>query len=222
MQTQLTSLDLKTDTNLTTLAGLQTSIDAQLLLAGSSLQTLTTDQNAIKTQLDSIQTQANQNTTATTQLQTQMDLLKIQNQALTDLAIAIEPKNLIYKDSLGNLDLLGGKLEASEITAGILSIKVVDQTKPTIGQAVIIKVSKDENNDGIDDITGSDGKSVQVQTRAVEAGSKVFTSFVKNPGSSSWVEKTKDSQEDYNGFEIKLQEPVKENVSVDWWIVQVK
>ncbi|MEI7750051.1 MAG: hypothetical protein WCJ25_03530, partial [Candidatus Moraniibacteriota bacterium] len=98
------------------------------------------------------------------------------------------------------------------VETGGLVITVVDPTAATIGKATLSKAG-----------SGSDGKNVQVSTKAVTAGSKIFTSFENNPGSSSWVEKIKDSDTgDYVGFKILLDQPTSEDIDVDWWIVEGK
>ncbi|MDD5397309.1 MAG: hypothetical protein PHW24_04650, partial [Candidatus Moranbacteria bacterium] len=173
--------------------------------------------------LATMQTQISDSVNTASKLQMQIDLIRQENQALIDLVGVLNVKSLIYKDSLGNLDLLDGKLAASEIETGVLTIKVVDSNKPTIGQATIRKMMVDANNDGVDDLTGTDGKTVEIKTGAVTADSKVFTSFVKNPGSFNWVEKVVDKTTgEFTGFKIFVETPVKEDVSADWWIVESK
>ena len=199
---QISTLKLKTDTNITTLLQLQTSVDENLLTINNKFAT-------IDTQLASSASELADSKTITTKLQTQIDELKLQNQkyeAFDSLIANISNiDNLIFKDSLGNLDLLGGKLTASEIEAGVLTIKVVDLASPTIGTGVI-KAGE---------------SSVIVSTKAVGATSKIFTSFEKNPGSSNWVEKVTDpATGQYVGFKILVANQTAEDVLVDWWIVQ--
>ncbi len=234
---QISALNLKTDTDISSLSGLQTSVDSNLLIINGKFTTLDAQITAQATTMFGMQAQIADEKNITDQLQTQINLIKEQNKTIGDFIAILDPTKIIYKDSLGNLDLLDGKLEAAEVETGILTIKIVDVNKPSIGQAIIcpklLEVDKnnkctvaqtDENNDGFDDNTKnpiSDGKSVEIKTRAVSGDSKIFTSFVKNPGSSSWVEKTMESGlDDYTGFKIIVDQSVNEGVNVDWWIVQ--
>jgi hypothetical protein len=216
INTHLATLDLKTDTNVKTVADLQTSVDSQLLVVGASINTINTDQEAINAKLvtldsnfNSLQTKLVDSKKITDDLQKQIDELKLQNQKYTAfdglIANISNIDNLIFKDSLGSLNLLNGKLTASEVETGVLTIKVVDLASPTIGTGVI-KAGE---------------SSVIVSTKAVGATSKIFTSFEKNPGSSNWVEKVTDpATGQYVGFKILVANPTAEDVLVDWWIVQ--
>jgi hypothetical protein len=222
-QTQIEGINLKTDNSVTTVNGLKNSIDEQLIIANNKFAATDTLILDLDKNVSALNVKTDANATRIDELQAQMDLILQQNQALTDLATALDVKSLIYKDSIGNLDLLDGKLVASEVETGILTINVVDPTKSTIGQATIKKVTIDADKDGIDDVTGSDGKTVEVKTGAVGSDSKVFTSFVKNPGSFNWVEKTADKDTgEFTGFKIYVEQPVKDDVSADWWIVESK
>ncbi|MEI7890712.1 MAG: hypothetical protein WCI36_01965, partial [bacterium] len=190
-------------------ANAATSLDAQL----KSQQTI----------FDSLQAQITESVAIAAKLRTDLNLINDQNKTLVDFVAALNVNSLIYKDALGNLDLAGGKFAASEVETGVLKIKIIDATKPTIGQAVISKVSIDTNSDGIDDFTGLDGKYVQIKTGAVTQDAKIFTSFVKNPGSASWVEKTTDAVTgQFDGFKIMVDQAVKDDAGVDWWLVESK
>ena len=220
---RIDTLNLETNQGVTTLGGLQASIDSNLSIINSRFVALDTQITDAKTITD--------------QLQAQIDLIKEQNKTISDFIAILDPTKLIYKDSLGNLNLLDGKLQAAEVETGVLTIKIADATKPSIGQAIICPkllevdannkctiTQVDADNNGFDDNTGkpvSDGKSVEIKTGAVNSESKIFTSFVKNPGSSSWVEKTTEiNNSNYVGFKIIVEQSVSEDVNVDWWIVQ--
>jgi hypothetical protein len=142
-------------------------------------------------------------------LEEQISAINDQNQSVIDFALALNMDSLIYKDAEGNLDLGKGKLEADGIVAGAMTVKVVDEEKPTIGSNYI--EPKDENNDGI---------SYLVRTKAISDNSVVLTNFQANPNAYSWVEKVKDDDGDYIGFKIILSAEIQSRVYFDWWIVE--
>jgi hypothetical protein len=102
---------------------------------------------------------------------------------------------------------------------------VVDPEAPTIGTASILPILFDEDHDGKDDETGSDGKSIDVMTKAMipmVKGSRIFTSFKNNPGAFSWVEKIRNGDGEYVGFKIRLSDEVTEETKLEWWLVEQK
>ena len=138
-----------------------------------------------------------------------MELLKTQNQAVIDFATALNMDALIYKDTLGNLDLGDGQLEAGGVVAGAFTVKVTDAKKKTIGSNYI-EVANDTN----------DGQSFFVKTTAVTDSCVILTNFQANPNAYSWVEKIKDENGKYIGFKIHLSQPTTQRIYFDWWIVE--
>ena len=138
-------------------------------------------------------------------MQAQIDELKLQNQkyvAFNDLIAAIGTKNLIFADSLGNLDLLNGTLTASGVETGVLTIKVVDKDSPTIGEGAIKAADS----------------AVTIKTKAVSGDSKIFVTINSKLTAQTtlMVTETKVGE----SFTVELIEPAKENVKFNWWIVQ--
>lgn len=243
--THLADLDLKTSDNISTLAGLQVSVDDQLIVVGNSLNALnakniTTDaklsahdvyfvtEESHLTALDTLTAQMtldiNSQATRTALLESTVATLTAQVTALTDFYATFDLGHLIAQDLDGNVTLTG-KLKAKILETGGLTIEVVDPLAPTIGTATITPVVTDADADGTDDVTGSDGKTVQVSTRAMipmVKGSRIFTSFKGNPNAFSWIEKTVDTSGDYIGFKIRLSAPVTSDVKVDWWLIEQK
>ena len=158
-------------------------------------------------ELANLQTQLADQVIITNKLQAQIDELKLQNQkyAAFDSLIAniSNIDNLIFKDSLGNLDLLGGKLTASEIEAGVLTIKVVDLASPTIGTGVI-KAGE---------------SSVIISTKAVGADSKIFVTVSK---SSKAVPIKTGLIIPGESFVVEMNDPLLDELEFNWWIVQEK
>ena len=126
---------------------------------------------------------------------------------------------------------MDGKLEAGEIVAGIMTVKVIDENAPTIGDATIYPKAVDIDNDGKDDYTGKsmddkevqnrDGKSISVKTKAVSETAKIFINFENNPEAFNWTEKEK-IDGNYAGFKIMLDKEVSAPVKANWWIVETE
>jgi hypothetical protein len=150
-------------------------------------------------------------------LQEQMDLIKQQNQTILDFALALDIEKLIYKDESGNLDLKTGKLITAEVVAGAFTVKVTDENNKTIGESKIKAITKDEDNDGRDDETGSDGKSVVVKTGAVGEGSKIYVTPV---GSTKNQVLYVDDIKEGESFVIRVDNVVDQDVECNWWIVK--
>ncbi len=175
------------------------NLNAQLAGITNNQDTITKNQNAIISQAIA------DTKLITDQLQAQIDELKLQNQkyvAFNDLIAAIGTKNLIFADSLGNLDLLNGTLTASGVETGVLTIKVVDKDSPTIGEGAIKAADS----------------AVTIKTKAVSGDSKIFVTINSKLTAQTtlMVTETKVGE----SFTVELIEPAKENVKFNWWIVQ--
>jgi len=258
-QSQIISINLRTDQNVTTLTDLQASVDTQLDVVGTKLNTLIA-QNATydtyfandNTRLTDHEVHLSTLDTLTDQLQldinaqvSRITLLETQMQSLVDFYTAFDMSSILTKnvsgdidltvDATGNRVLLGGKLKAITLETGGLTIEVYDPLAPTIGTAEVLPVAVDVDADGNDDYTGlpmtdpiviaRDGMSVAVLTQAMIPminGSRIFTTWKNNPAGFSWVEKTKDAQNDFVGFTIKLSVPVTTPTKVDWLLIEQK
>lgn len=128
-----------------------------------------------------------------------------------------ERLNIDYKKVFKPNDVLNSK----EVAISTLAIRNKSKERKVIGEEKIYPVLVDENEDGVDDENGADGKGVVILTDAVTDSCKIFLSFEGNPGSTSWVEKTKDPDSGrFNGFIIRLGAPVADFTKVSWWIVE--
>ncbi|MEI8096489.1 MAG: hypothetical protein WCG73_00060, partial [Candidatus Moraniibacteriota bacterium] len=251
-QSQISAISLKTDTNVTSITGLQASVDTQLTVIGSTLTNQATINNQQATRITAQETKTTALEALAGQLRTDVNtqtsritLLETQMKSLVDFYTAFDLGSLIAKDVSGNIDLtvdklgnpvlLGGKLKATILETGGLTIEVIDPLAPTIGTEVIYPVAVDVDADGNDDYTGlpmtdpsvmvRDGKFVQVMTKAMVPmthGSRIFTTFKDNPNGFSWIEKTQDVVKDYVGFKIHLSAPVTAPTKVDWLLVEQK
>lgn len=156
-------------------------------------------------------------------LQNSMELLSGQVKALTeqnsgiiDFALAIDYKNLIYKNKSGNLDLEDGKLKAQEISVNELSVKN-DGKNRAVGQGNISPMKQDGNLDGFDDSTLSDGKSVKIETGLVAENSHIFVTPRSGTAFSGTLTVTETRTGEY--FKVSVPEPVSEDIPFDWLVV---
>jgi hypothetical protein len=209
--------------------------DASIATLTNNYQLLTANSQQLAAHYTNLALDVNTVASKTTLLETQMQTLADQVTSLSEFYSTFDLGKLIARDASGNLDLtvdaqglpvlLGGKLKATLLETGGIAITVTDLLAPTIGTAVITPVVTDANADGIDDVTGSDGKSVEVDTNAMipmVKGSRIFTTFRDNPGGTSWVEKRRDSNGDFIGFRIRVSAPVTDPTKVDWLLVEQK
>jgi hypothetical protein len=130
--------------------------------------------------------------------------------------------DLTVNDITANNLNLSGKLEVDGIVAGVMTVKVVDPEKKTIGQTTICQSGKTYDNEtkacvACPDGETCDGKSIVVNTKAVSANSKIFVTP---------IESTK-NQTLYIGavsngasFEVKIDNPAENNIEFNWWIVE--
>jgi hypothetical protein len=139
------------------------------------------------------------------------------------------PGNVITQDESGNVDLRGiltaKTVKADEVVAGAYAVKNSDEDAPVVGEALILPVLKDENEDGdgLNDAAGnliveSNGTSVKVKTKAVSSNSKILvTPIGETP--VSWIISSVDSGE---GFTISLEKETFETIKFNWWILDEK
>ena len=217
---KLTDIDLKTNQNITTVAELQKSIDEQLSkianrLAGEDKNF--TDQDKRIASLENL----------SKDIQDQVDeLKKLTNQDLNVAQIEANTTDLDYIKTLLGIDGTGnvgdvtllGKLEADGIVAGVMTVKVVDKEKRTVGEGEITPVKNDKDNDGIDDDTDSDGKSLIIKTKAIDSNSKIFTSIESDKASKYPLTIT--DRKNGESFKVEFPEPVSEKVKFSWWIME--
>ena len=91
---------------------LQDQVDNLIAQASKNLDSQLSTQAA---SLIDLQLQLTEAKTMTSYLQAQLDLIKTQNQTITEFIAILDPTKLIYKDTLGNLDLSEGKITAKDL-----------------------------------------------------------------------------------------------------------
>jgi len=218
-QIQIEDVTLKTDSNITSVTELQNSIDQQLGIVETTLTTfdtrLSTQETTDASQDSLIATLQSQIATLQSQIATPVNVAQIDANS-ADISylktiLGIDPANP------GNISLTG-ILSAEGLETGKLTIKVSDTAAATIGTAEITPVLTDTDNDGLDDNTGSDGKSIRIMTTAVNGDSRIFVTLKNVMDEPLAVVNIDDGQ----GFEVKIKTAVVEDVRFDWWIVEEK
>jgi hypothetical protein len=197
---------------------IQDQVDNLIAQASKNLDSQLSTQAA---SLINLQLQLTDAKTTASYLQAQLDLIKTQNQTITEFIAILDPAKLIYKDTLGNLDLAGGKLTATEVETGLLTIKVVDKESSVVGQALIVPAEKivDENKDGFDDQTNSkEAQFVVIKTKALEASSRIFIT----PEATDPIVWSISARKNGESFTIKLAQPSLQDVKFNWWLVEEK
>jgi hypothetical protein len=101
------------------LADQNLTVDNKLQLIGASLDALTTDQ------IETLKEQITAQTKDISDLKDQIKLLQDETKAVIDFQIAFNLGKVIIKDNLGNINLLEGKITASDIEA-LHTIKATD------------------------------------------------------------------------------------------------
>ena len=135
------NINLQTNQNITTLEELQTSIDNNLLTISDELNNQNIKLTELEDQMKDID----------------LNLINTQVNELMDFMLAIGADEYIKVNELitGNI-LLDGKLEAEEVEAGTLTIKVIEKESATIGQATICSIIPiDEDNNNLDDCSNN-------------------------------------------------------------------
>ncbi|NTW30838.1 MAG: tail fiber domain-containing protein, partial [Candidatus Moranbacteria bacterium] len=153
LESRLDTLDLSTGKTATTLGELQSSVNTQLAIVGDSLSTLGKETDTLDgrlaalddpdagrlTTLDSrilslektvgLSNATLSHETRIAQIESEMTTLRDEHLALMDFFSAFELGDVMRKDALGNVDLLGGKLTLGTLVADKLCLEDVCVTK---------------------------------------------------------------------------------------------
>jgi hypothetical protein len=223
---EVQGLTLKTDQNITTTSDLQKSIDEQLLIVKNNL---TKNESNILEMQKNFETEKQNSLAMKTNLQAQIDQIK-NITASTEIELLSAKTELnaqdvgllkiifgITADSDSNVSI-AGKLKATEIEGGKFVISVNDAEKRTVGDAKILKVVVDENGDGIDDVSGSNGKSLEIKTKSIVEKSKIFLTLKIPTAQPLAVIQIKNGE----GFVVSFKDIVTEDVDFSWFMIEEK
>ncbi len=218
---QISALTLQTNQSINTLAELQGSVDDQLTVVGNTLtkqggdieevgDEVTTLKDTVDTHSDLLATLAHDVNTSTSQtalLKTEVEVLTEQLSTLSDFYTTFDLGNILSKDSLGNVDLLGSKLTAHAISADSI-----------LGKRFLI-ASDGGEGETIGESAIEEGEtSVVVETETVSVRSRIFvTPRVPFDGSLAVTEK-----EPGESFTVEISKNAETDIPFDWWIVEEK
>ncbi len=217
---QISQITLKTDKNITTLEGLQASIDEELAKADlrfkdndlkitdledqvadlearlpkteSRLTSIEDLMIAIQDQIDELKQLAN----------TELNLAQIE-QNKTDIDYLKLLLGINRSENPEDVSLLG-KLTASEVVAGVFTVKIIDEDAKTIGT--------DEIKTG--------EKLVTVKTKSVADNAKIFITSQSDKALSFPLTVT--DKKEGESFTVSIPQAAEENIKFDWWIVEEK
>ncbi len=142
-------------------------------------------------------------------LQTQMLDLQTQVKPIIDFYLALNMNNLVYKDSLGNLDITNGKITAKDIEA-LNSVKAVSifadslslTDSKTSGKGVIAKNTTE----------------VIINTPYVDSASKIY---ITSQGSTSGKNLYFDNIVNGVSFKVKIDAPaINNDINFNWLILK--
>jgi len=196
--------------------------DVKLTVAKTTI-TLVADTNTSETVLPLDATAEN----STSTIANQQDLVNNLNTGSSELQLAQTQSNTadidLIKSILGlnnsasasDVDILG-KLSAEETESGKILIKVNEEAKRTIGEAVLYAIDNDADGNGLDDEFGNDGKRIFVPTAMANSKVKIFVTSKKATDQSLAVTSILDGQ----GFIVEVKNPVAEDLPFDWWLVE--
>lgn len=173
----------------------------------------------LKNQNDSLKLKANEfdsrivalETLATT-LEQQMAEFKASIATPINIAqLDLNAQDIIYLKSLlgmdrvtdpGDVDILG-KLSSKITETGAMVITVTDKDRPTIGK----------------DTISAGETSVVVKTKAASKNSKIYITPVGSTGNEViYLDQINDGE----SFAVKIDDPVKDDINFNWWVVEEK
>jgi len=140
-------------------------------------------------------------------MQSDIERISEENKVITEFFLAMNPETLLYTDTDGNLDLLGGKLKASGVVAGAFTVAVDDEEARTIGEATILAIDQAED---------AEESSIFVPTTAVTESSRVFVTPKSAHDEAVYVSEVLSDE----GFSVSVKGKIEEDVAFDWVIIE--
>jgi hypothetical protein len=144
-------------------------------------------------------------------IEDQIDLIQKQNQAVIDFALALDTKNIVFKDSLGNINLSEGKITAKDI-------EVLGALKAREVETETLKMAEDKTSGK--GVIEAGLAEVVIETPEASRIAKVYiTTTSSNVGKVLYV-----SDQDLvegKSFKVKFDgDLVMTNVSFNWLIIK--
>jgi hypothetical protein len=230
-QNDITSLNLQTSQNITTVSELQKSVDEQLTVINKDF----TNTDKILKQVQDDIAGANDKTISLDSqisilnakyqlldtLQSQMDDIKAENKAILDFFTVLNPETMVLKDALGNVDLLKGKLTAQDIEAlGTVKAKDIEAENSVKGKTLTgenLELGKETR--AAAKLKAGDTE-IEIETPQTSKDIQVYiTPLDKLSGRDLYVDMS--DVKDGQSFKVKLDgDPLSKDIQFNWLLIQ--
>jgi len=173
----------------------------------------TQDLASLQTQFSTLQDVQTQNFASLQILQKQMDDLQLQTKPIIDFYLALNLKNMLYKNTLGNFELLDGKITAQDIEAlNTIKAKDIEATDSIKGDTLELGKNTTGKN-----ILKAGEVMVKIDTVMANKEAKIYITPVGNTFSQVlYVDEITDGQY----FKVKMNEKQSEDINFNWLIVK--
>jgi hypothetical protein len=160
-------------------------------------------------------------------LESDIQTLNEEADALMEFFLALNPETLLYTDIQGNLDLLGGRLTAQEVVAGVFTVSTTDEESRTIGtfDGPQEKEKRDTDPEYTSIYSECEGEErcLFVSTSSLTVDSKVFITSRDDEQDALYV--IREEGDVGVGFKVGVKGEISEgftfdNVIFDWFIVE--
>jgi len=164
-----------------------------------------------QSQLSSLGTDISSIKTMQAKLQDQMDLITQQNKTVSDFIANLDVADIVYKDAMGNINLLNGKITAKDIEA-TNSVKASDL------EGENLQLGNDVSGTG--KIKGGELESDPILTKEVKSGDKIYITPKDSTEGKTLYYDEKDIK-DGESFVVKIDSPALEkDVEFNWLIIK--
>jgi hypothetical protein len=150
-------------------------------------------------------------------LQDQVTLLQDQTRAIIDFSLTLNLNNVIYRDTLGNIDLTGGKITAKDIEAlSTIKAKDIEATNSLKGQNIELGAQVS----GTNIIKAGQLESIKILTSQANAGIKLYiTPKGSTQGKALYYDEG--DIEPGIGFGVRIDAPaLDKDIEFNWLIVK--
>ncbi|MEI6588085.1 MAG: hypothetical protein WCO05_04000, partial [Candidatus Moraniibacteriota bacterium] len=150
-------------------------------------------------------------------LQDQVMLLQDQTRAIIDFSLTLNLNNVIYRDTLGNIDLTGGKITAKDIEAlSTIKAKDIEATNSLKGQNIELGAQVS----GTNIIKAGQLESIKILTSQANAGIKLYiTPKGSTQGKALYYDEG--DIEPGIGFGVRIDAPaLDKDIEFNWLIVK--
>jgi hypothetical protein len=144
-------------------------------------------------------------------IQDQIDLITQQDKTISDFITNLDVSDIVYKDAMGNIDLLNGKITAKDIEA-TNSVKANDL------EGESIELGDDVSGTG--KIKGGELESDPILTKEVKSGDKIYITPKNSTGGKTLYYDDSDIK-DGESFTVKIDSPaLDKDIEFNWLIIK--